>query len=579
VINEKLSLFRLITYFFIKEKFKVCSLILLCMLWGCVPIIDNLILKSLVDSISNNIGNVPNTIFKKTISWAFIYFIWWETVNLSGRLYDYIYLKTLPSIVGNVVDNLANYTKFHSQRFFNENYVGDISQKISLSALAIEDLFAILIEQLLLKIFLTLATSITLFYVSPYLAGIFIIWLISFLFICFISAARSNKLSGEYANKYNKLGGIIVDIFSNISTVRIFNGYIHEENYLRKYIKKFVNKYQILQIFMTKIRYVQSLSCSIMIFFMIYAMSRMSHVTVGDYVLVIGLCVSVSDNIKDFIQEISNMYEKLGMFTQCQKLLVGYDIKDKENEKALEIKEGKIEYKKVHFQYQKNKNLFYNKSMIIQGKEKIGLVGFSGSGKTSFANLITRIYQIDEGQILIDGQDINDVTLSSLRNSTSIIPQNPILFNRTIGENIKYGSNVTNEEMTEAAKKAHIHDYIESLPKKYDTDCGYQGSFLSGGQKQRIAIARAILKNAPILILDEATNSLDSLTEEQIQDSLKFLMKDKTVIVIAHKLSTLLDMDRILVFDNGRIVEDGVHKKLLEDDKLYTKFWKSQGKV
>ncbi len=577
--SGKLSLFGLVTHFFIKEKFKVISLICLCMLWGSLPVIDNLVLKNLVDSISYTISTTPNNLFQTTMKWALIYFFWWEASNIYGRFYDYMYLVTLPVLVGNVVDSLTNYTKFHSQQFFNTIYVGDISQTISLSALAIEDVFSILIEKLLLKIFLIFSVFIALFSVSPYLAGIFIIWLALFLFICFITAARSNKLSAEYARKYNKLAGLITDMFSNIYTVQAFNGYLCEENYLKKYIKKFVNKYKIFQIFMTKTRYFQSLSCSGMIFFMICTMSQISHITVGDYVLVTGLCVSVADSIEDLIQEISDLYENLGIFTQCRKLLVGYDIKDKENAKDLEIKEGKIEYNQVHFQYQKSKNLFKNKSIIINGGTKIGLVGFSGSGKTSFANLITRIYQIYEGQILIDGQNINDVTLSSLRNNISIIPQNPTLFNRTISENIKYGTHATDKEMIEAAKKSYIHDYIESLPEKYDTDCGCQSGFLSGSQKQRIVIARAMLKNSPILILDEATSNLDSITEKQIQDSLKSLMRGKTVIVIAHKLSTLIDMDRILVFDNGRIVEDGVHAKLLEDGKLYSKFWNSQIRV
>jgi ATP-binding cassette subfamily B protein len=579
VTGQKISLFRLIISFFIREKFKVISLILLCMLWGVIPAINSLLLKNLVDDVSNDIPNLQDKITNILLTWGIIYFFWWELINLLGRLYDYIYLNTLPTIMANVVEYLANHTKFHSQKFFNQHNVGDITQKISLASLAIEELFAILIERILLKIFLIISSALTFYYVNSILCWIFLVWVATFLAVCFLTGRKSNKLSTEYASKYNKLVGVIVDTLSNISTVRMFSGYKNEEKHLGKYIKDFSSKYQNLQIFMTKIRYVQSLSCSIMLISMIYAISNDKNITPGDYALIIGLCTVITDYIRDLIQEISDMYEKFGVFKQSQELLTPHEIKDKKDAENLIIKQGKIEYKKVYFQYQLNTYLFSNKSIIIEGKQKVGLVGFSGSGKTTFANLITRIYQINEGEILIDGQNINDVTLESLRNSTSIIPQNPILFNRTIAENLKYSINSTDEEMVEAAKKAHIHEFITSLPNGYNTNCGFQGNLLSGGQKQRIAIARAILKNAPILILDEATSSLDSITEEQIQDSLKFLMQDKTVLVIAHKLSTLLNMGRILVFDNGRIVEDGIHQELLDNGKLYSKFWNSQVRV
>jgi ATP-binding cassette subfamily B protein len=187
------------------------------------------------------------------------------------------------------------------------------------------------------------------------------------------------------------------------------------------------------------------------------------------------------------------------------------------------------------------------------------------------------MFDVTSGSILIDGQDISKVTQSSLRDNISVIPQEPILFNRSILENIRYGKiNATDDEVFEAAKKACIHDDIMNMQDKYETICGDKGSSLSGGQRQRVAIARAILKDSPILILDEATSALDTITEMILHDSLEFLMKDKTVLVIAHRLSTLKNMDRIIVFDNGKIVEDGTHDNLYNQGKLYRKFWDSQ---
>ena len=204
----------------------------------------------------------------------------------------------------------------------------------------------------------------------------------------------------------------------------------------------------------------------------------------------------------------------------------------------------------------------------------IWFIGLSGSGKTTFACMIARLYEIDSGEILIDGQNIQHVTQESLRNNISFIPQEPILFHRSIKENIRYGRLEASEaEIYEAAKSAHIHEFIMHLPEGYDTICGERGNNFSGGQRQRIIIARAFLKQAPILILDEATSSLDSHTENLIQQSLQQLMLDKTVLVIAHRLSTLLNMDRILVFNKGHVVEDGSHSVLQKNGAVYKILW------
>ena len=202
--------------------------------------------------------------------------------------------------------------------------------------------------------------------------------------------------------------------------------------------------------------------------------------------------------------------------------------------------------------------------MTIEAGQKVGLVGYSGGGKSTFVNLILRLFDVTDGHILIDGQDIRNVTQDSLRSNIAMIPQDPSLFHRTLMENIRYGRiEATDEEVIEAAKKAHAHEFISKLPQGYESPVGERGVKLSGGQRQRIAIARAILKNAPILILDEATSQLDSVTESDIQESLWELMQGKTTIVIAHRLSTLLHMDRIIVFDQGKIVEDGTHTEFL----------------
>ncbi len=246
-------------------------------------------------------------------------------------------------------------------------------------------------------------------------------------------------------------------------------------------------------------------------------------------------------------------------------LMIPLEIQDSPHAISLKCEHGKITFNKVKFHYKGTEPLFQNKSIEIKAGQKVGLVGYSGSGKSTFVNLILRLYDITDGEILIDDQDIRNCTQDSLRDNIAMIPQDPALFHRSLFDNIRYGKiEVTDEAV------------IVQLPEGYDSLVGERGIKLSGGQRQRIAIARAILKNAPILILDEATSQLDSLTESLIQESLWTLMQHKTTLVIAHRLSTLLHMDRILVFDKGKIIEDGSHHTLLANNRLYKKLWDAQ---
>jgi len=231
----------------------------------------------------------------------------------------------------------------------------------------------------------------------------------------------------------------------------------------------------------------------------------------------------------------------------------------------------------VYFNYKGTAPLFENICVAIEPGQKVGLVGASGSGKSTFINLILRFYEPKKGRILIDKQDIKEISLSSLRTQIALIPQDPYLFHRTLKENIQYGRPDANyEAVVQAAKQAYAHEFIVKLPQQYNTLVGERGTKLSGGQRQRIAIARGLLKDAPIIILDEATSQLDSITENYIQGSLWDITQNKTTLVIAHRLATLLHMDRILVFDKGRIAEDGTHDALLAKNGIYKLLWDKQ---
>ena len=276
--------------------------------------------------------------------------------------------------------------------------------------------------------------------------------------------------------------------------------------------------------------------------------------------------------------QLSVFTRELGTVSDALKLITkGHGIVDVPRAAKLQVKQGNIQFEHVVFAYQKRRLVFRNLNVMIPAGQKVGLVGFSGSGKSTFVNLILRFYDLRRGQILIDGQNIAEVTQESLRKQIAMIPQDPSLFHRSLLENIRYGrANATDEEVIHAADLAHCHEFIGQLEEGHHTLVGERGIKLSGGQRQRVAIARAILKNAPILILDEATSSLDTVTEKLIQESLTRLMHNRTTIVIAHRLSTLVDMDRILVFHKGSIVEDGTSTCLLNMNGHFTTLWEMQ---
>lgn len=579
--NFSKSTIKLFFYFLKKREIKLSILALLCIIMGVIPAIDSVLLQKIINLIESFSDDKVKFLPKPMTFWAIMYGVWWGGVNIIWRIYDYIYLKTIPYIKGQILDEMYNYTQYHNHKFFQENLAGHITNRITEGARSFEIIIATFGEKIIRKIAIIIFALITMYLVHQIFATIFLIWICLFMGISIICSSKINKYSVNYARSKSNVAGNIVDSIANISSVRMFTSHKFERQNLEVRIDNAINNEQIMQFFMFNLRFILGVSCSIMIFMMIYYLANLRsqiQITTGDCVLILTLCVSVTGEIWDLTQEIGDIFEEIGNFNQSMSLIITpHIITDIDNAQLLQVPKGEIIFKNVTFNYHRNNNFFTNKSVTIPTKQKVGLVGFSGSGKTTFVSLITRLHDIDSGEILIDGQNIRHVTQDSLRENISIIPQEPILFHRTIIDNIRYGKRDANmEEIIAAAKAAHIHEFIEGLPEGYNNLCGERGNNLSGGQRQRIIIARSILKNAPILMLDEATSSLDSKTENLIEDSLRYLMQNKTVLVIAHRLSTLLNMDRILVFNEGSIVEDGHHSELLKNSKLYKKLWESQ---
>jgi len=581
IVPLKTVLKKICYFLFSQHKWKVITLIAIIFVSGITTSIDSILLQKLTDQIeqySNNTNQDSLAII--LFKWILIYALWWESLNIIWLIYNYIYLKTMPKIKAEVIDELYNHIQHHSHSFFQGKLAGELTNRITEGARSIEMIFTHLNEDILRKFSVIVFALITMYTVHHTIALIFLTWLIIFVSVSLYFAKNIHHYSSLYSNDKAMISGKIVDAIANISVIRMFTSHRFEKKYLCDQTKKAVISDQNMLWFMLKLRYSLGISCTIMITTIIYyiiSLRGQNIITIGQCVLVITLCIAIAEDIWNLTKEFGDVFEQIGSFSQVINLIKNYTITDADGAKKLVIKEPSIKFQKVTFYYQNQNNIFKNKSVKIEAYQKVGLAGFSGSGKTTFTNLIARLFDIESGKILIDGQDIKMVTQDSLRQNISIIPQEPILFHRSIIENIKYGTeNATYDEVVSAAKSAYIHDFIIKLPNGYNALCGERGNNLSGGQRQRIIIARALLKNAPILILDEATSSLDNLTENLIQKSLRKLMKGKTVLVIAHRLSTLLHMDRILVFDNGHIVEDGTHNELKTNGKLYQKLWNAQ---
>ena len=567
-------------FLFSKEKTRVIIIFIIVCLSGVIPSIDGILLQQFTNLIESFPEDKLSTISVVLFKWVLIYALWWEGLNWFWRAHDYFYLKAMPNIKAQVVDELYDHVQYHDHHFFQSNLAGDITNKIVEASRSLEMVFAIFSEHIVRKVAVLFFVLVTMYSVHHTVGNIMLIWLLWFVGISLLYSRQINDYSTEYGLDKALVAGKLVDSIANISAIRMFTSHRYEKKYLNRYVHKTIVSDQKMQWFMFKLRYVLGLSCTLMIFAMLYYILYLRSkalLTIGDCVLIITLCIAVIDEFWDLTQDLGDLFEQVGSFNQALSIIDRNTVNDLPNAQPIRVITPSIEFRKVTFFYHNNKNIFKNKSIIIPAEQRVGLVGFSGSGKTTFAALICRLFDIESGQILIDGQDIKTVTQDSLRQNISVIPQEPILFHRTIMENIRYGKKeATDEEVYAAAKAAYIHDHITELSDGYNTLCGERGNNLSGGQRQRVIIARAMLKNAPILILDEATSALDSHTEALIQKALYALMKGKTVLVIAHRLSTLLAMDRLLVFDNGYIVEDGTHRELKNNGKLYQKLWKSQ---
>jgi len=501
-------------------------------------------------------------------------------MNILYRLHDYIELKFIPVFKKDITLTTLDYIRQHSHAYFQKNHGGSIVTRITELANGAQALVESIIKNFFPNVVALLIACFTMGTVNLTLGFILLAWAILFIVGTYYLSKEPYQLAQELSKRNVSFSSKLLDSITNMMAVRLFARNHFEKQYLMTRAKKKMEAAQELRWSTLKRQALMETASNVLIgsliFYLIYARQK-SQVTVGDFALILSLAISIIDAMWDISRDFLEFTEHLGQCSQTlSTIAVPHEIIDKVDAKTLQIKQGAIEWRAISFKYNK-KPIFQELSLKVPAGQKVGLVGYSGSGKTTFINLITRLFDIHAGEILIDGQNIANVAQESLYESISYIPQEPLLFNRDIFQNIAYGKyTASEEEIIEAAKKANAHDFITELPQGYYTRIGENGVMLSGGQKQRLAIARALLKNSKILILDEATSALDSVTEHLIQQSLQEIMKNKTVLAVAHRLSTLMNMDRILVFDNGKIIEDGTHQELLSKNSVYAKLWHLQ---
>ena len=504
-----------------------------------------------------------------------LYWIFMRIATIANNYYE-------PAVMANLKQQSYDHLMDHSYSFFANNFAGSLVQKVNRFARAFERATDDIAWSLLPLAVRVVSILAVVFFINKWLDLLLFIWIIIFLTFNITFSRWKLKYDIRAAEIDSIATGYLSDTITNQNNVQLFNGFNFESKGYRKVTNEQAETTKFAWNLDAVIEGGQAFLSFLIEFALFYFAIRywqQGLITIGVFVLLQAYVLNIINQLWGFTRLVRDIYQSYADSKEVVEILkLPHEIKDLSGAKNLSVTSGEIEFKNLSFNFNKGQDVLKNINLTIKPGEKIALIGPSGAGKTTFVRLLLRLYSVTSGEILIDGQNIAEVTQESLRKNIAMVPQDPLLFHRTLAENIGYGErNAGKKEIEKAAKLAHCDDFIEGLPKGFGTYVGERGIKLSGGERQRVAIARAILKNAPILVLDEATSSLDSNSEMMIQDALNNLMKGKTTIVIAHRLSTIQKMDRIIVIDDGKIIEEGNHQELLKkENSLYKKLWTLQ---
>lgn len=498
------------------------------------------------------------------------------------RVNDYVIIWRQTRGLRNLEQNIFARLPRHSYRFFSDTYGGALVSQVNRFLKACEDIDDMFFFEYLTIVARIVFSSVVLLFIAPQLGILLALWAPFFIFVLVYLSMKKAPITRAAASADSKVLAYLSDAITNMITIKTFarsqreiNGFnaVSQDRYKKRY-----RSYR----FNAHIRDVRWLV--VVGFFVPYVLLSIHSVVQGSIdpsamiagqIYVFSILGSLL-NLHVVVQKTEQAFADAAELTDI--LDLDPELKDPANPEQPRITEGLIEFKAVQFQYPKTSQaVFEDLSLIIQPGEKVGIVGHSGSGKSTLTRLLVRFIDINDGAITIDGQNITHITQDDLRRHIAFVPQEPLLFHRTIAENIGYGrEHASQADIQQAAKLAYADEFIKNLPEAYDTFVGERGVKLSGGERQRVAIARAMLTDSPILILDEATSALDSKSEKLITKALDELMKQRTTLVIAHRLSTIKKLDRIIVMKAGKIVEDGSHSELLKQGGEYAELWSHQ---
>jgi ATP-binding cassette subfamily B multidrug efflux pump len=570
--------------FILQDKWKYLSVGILFMLSAALDSLPPVFVKYILDAMTtlDNKAEIWTALTVPIILFIVLCLFLQPSLAQWGEYLNALYR---PLVTNKIRRRLAVFLHGHSYDFFQSDFAGRLSSKIIETPQAIVETIHIVMGSLLygaMGLFVTAFFFIQVGWIIPF---ILLIWLAAYIVLVTYFVPKILKLSTMAYEALSTVRGRSVDTITNIYTVKLFSRWRKEDSYLCEAMNDVVHKAQAENLLNVKMRLILEIISALfiggMFFAAIYGWVE-GHLSPGDVAMVLPMSIRMMQ-MSWWMQEVSVfLFQNLG---QVEEGLVAINmqqkVKDDEAARELKVREGRIDFDKVEFGYGGD-SIFEQLDIQIKPGEKIGLVGTSGAGKSTLTQILLRFYDIQGGAIRIDEQDIANVSQESLRNNIAMIPQANDLMHRSVGDNIRYGRlDASDAEVMAAAKDAYADEFIAELVDKngnkgLEALVGERGVRLSGGQRQRIAIARAILKNAPILILDEATSALDSESEQLIQVSMQQLMRGKTVIAIAHRLSTISHMDRLLVMEAGKIIEQGTHQELIDKNGQYAKLWAMQ---
>lgn len=564
-------------------------LLSMAVLVACIALMEISLFRflgQLVDLLSEN---TPETLFAEArgqliVMGAILLVLLPTVILLQNLLFHQTLMGNFPMIVR---WSAHRYLLGQSIGFYQNEFAGRLATKVMQTALAVRETVMKLLDVFVYVVVYFTGIVVLVGTLDWRLAIPFLVWICAYIALLKYFLPRLASIASKQADARSDMTGRIVDTYTNISTVKLFSHSGRESSYAKEGMEKFLNTVY------PQMRLGTALSVSVWFSNCLLAFSVASiaiHlwmdnlISPGVIAAAMGLILRLFGMSQWIMWEVSALFENIGTVRDgMNTLTLPRDVQDKENAIKLQVtKSDGIRFEQVKFHYGKESGVFEELNLHIKPGEKVGLVGRSGAGKSTLVNLLLRFYDLADGRISIDGQDVSKVSQQSLRANIGMVTQDTSLLHRSLRDNLLYGRPDADEAaMLEAAKQAQADTFIGDLEdafgrKGYDAHVGERGVRLSGGQRQRIAIARVLLKNAPILILDEATSALDSEVESAIQDSLNHLMEDKTVIAIAHRLSTIAALDRLIVIDDGKIVEEGNHQSLLKENGIYAQLWAHQ---